>query len=263
MKKLLLVILCLLNINITYANEMVANKQNAINVAVQKFKEAIKTDDPQIIAEYVVYPYETQNPLPDIKNKTDFIKYHDMILDDNLKQLINASKLEDWESGGWRGIMLYYGLVWIDEYGKLKATNYTTKKRQEYTDKWYQKDKNTIYEPLKQYDENIYIFKTDTKLGRIDEIKTEQGKKYRLALWDKNEDMSTKPQVLISDGTVEYFGSANNTEYYFKSGEYEYVFLATYVGPMDMIPYELNIYKNDDRLNGGSPISTEEAHIVR
>lgn len=264
MKKCLLLILCLvLNFNVSYASDVAENKPNSTTVAVQKFKDAIKTGDPQIIAKYVVYPYKTRTPLPAIKNETDFIKNHDLILDDELKQVINDSKPENWASAGWRGIMLYEGLVWISADGKLEAVNYRTKKERDYAAKWYENDKNTIHESLRQYDKNIYIFNTDTKLGRIDEIETENGENYRLALWAKDEDMSDKPQVLVSDGTVKYFGSANNAEYYFKSGEYEYVFSVTKVGPMDMVPYELGIYKNAEKLDYSNPISTEEAYIIK
>ena len=207
MKKCLLLILCLvLNFNVSYASDVAENKPNSTTVAVQKFKDAIKTGDPQIIAKYVVYPYKTRTPLPAIKNETDFIKNHDLILDDELKQVINDSKPENWASAGWRGIMLYEGLVWISADGKLEAVNYRTKKERDYAAKWYENDKNTIHESLRQYDKNIYIFNTDTKLGRIDEIETENGENYRLALWAKDEDMSDKPQVLVSDGTVKYFG---------------------------------------------------------
>ena len=264
MKKWLLLILCLvLNLNVAHANDVAENEPSETNVAVQKFKDAIKTNDPQIIAKYVVYPYKTRTPLPDIKNETDFIKNHDLILDDNLKQIINDSKPENWASAGWRGIMLYEGLVWISADGKLEAVNYRTKKERDYAAKWYENDKQTMYESLRQYDKNVYIFNTDTKLGRIDEIETENGEKYRLALWNKDEQMSAKPQVLVSDGTVKYFGSANNAEYYFKSGEYEYVFSVTKVGSMDMVPYELGIYKNAEKLDYSNPISTEEAHIIK
>lgn len=263
MKKFLLLILCLLNFNVSYASDVAESKQNSTTVAVQKFKDAIKTDDPQIIAKYVIYPYKTHHPLPAINNEADFIKNHDLILDDELKQVINDSKPEDWTSVGWRGIMLYSGLIWINTDGKLVAVNYRTEKEQDYAAKWYENDKNTIHESLRQYDKNIYIFNTDTKLGRIDKINSERGEKYRLALWSKDDEMSAKPQVLVSEGTVAHYGSANNTEYNFKSDEYKYIFYITNVGPEDMVPYELGIYKNAEKLDYSNPISREEAHIIK
>ncbi|MBQ2883145.1 MAG: hypothetical protein IJE43_05135 [Alphaproteobacteria bacterium] len=265
MKKFLLVVLCFLNFNVSYANNIVENNQDGISQIVQKFKDAVKTDNPQIIAEYVEYPYVRKNPLPDIEHKEDFINNYEMIFDDELKQAINDSKIEDWAEVGWRGIMLYGGMLWLSDDGKLKATNYYTDKAREYVAKWYDNDENKIYESLRKYNNNIVIFKTDTKLGRIDEINTDEyyDSQYRLALWDKNGKMSDKPEILISDGIVEYYGTANNTEYHFKSEDYEYVFFVNYVGPMDMKPYEFGVYKNNEELDYKENITFEEAYIVK
>lgn len=268
MKKILIVLFCLLGMSISYAKESIKDEQDDIAPVVQKFKEVIKTDNPEIIANYIEYPYSRYNPLPDIENKEDFINNYELIFDDWLKQVITDSKLEDWDKVGWRGIMLHRGLVWINKDGKLKAINYHPDKAKEYAVKWYQNDKASIYEPLREYDENVAVFKTDTKLGRIDKIDIDEyNSQYRLALWDNGSDMSVKPDVLISDGTVEYFGSANNTEYRFKSGDYKYVFFINYVGPMDMKPYELGIYRNAEEnaeeFNHGKQVAFEEAHLVK
>ncbi len=265
MKKFLLIVLCLLSFNISYARSDEENGQNEAADVVQQFKNAVKTDNPEIIADYVVYPFERRNPLPDIQNKEEFIKNYEMIFDDDLKQAVNDSEIEDWESVGWRGIMLYNGLLWIDENGKLIAVNYGTDKAREYVAKWLQKDKERIYEPLRKYDANVYIFKTTTKLGRIDRISPEGSRKsqYRLALWNRDGDMSGKPEVLIADGYVEYRGSANNTEYHFKSDEYEYVFFVNYVGPVDMPPYRFGIYEKAEDFYDAKSIVFEEADIVK
>lgn len=75
--------------------------------------------------------------------------------------------------------------------------------------------------------------------------------------------MSDKPEILISDGKVAYLGSANNTEYHFKSGNYEYVFFVNYVGPIDMKPYEFGVYKNKEEFDYDGAIMFEEARIVK
>ena len=54
-----------------------------------------------------------------------------MLFDDELKKAIDDSKLEDWDDVGWRGIMLYRGMLWLSEDVKLKATNYYTDKAME------------------------------------------------------------------------------------------------------------------------------------
>lgn len=265
MKKFLLVVFCLLSFNVSYANSNIEDNQDKVTQIVQKFKDAIKTDNPKIIAEYIEYPYIRKSPLPDIENKEDFINNYEMLFDDELKQAINNSKIENWNKVGWRGIMLYNGILWLNEDGKLSATNYYSDKARKYIEKWYENDKKTIYEPLRKYDNNILIFKTDTKLGRIDALNPEKhdDSQYRLAVWDKNGKMSDKPEILISDGDVEYFGTAGNTEYSFTSGDYKYVFSITYVGPMDMNPYEFGVYKNKEEFYDDDNISLEEAHIIK
>lgn len=84
-----------------------------------------------------------------------------------------------------------------------------------------------------------------------------------MALWNKDGKMSDKPEILISDGKVAYLGSANNTEYHFKSGNYEYVFFVNYVGPIDMKPYEFGVYKNKEEFDYDGAIMFEEARIVK
>lgn len=260
MKKNLCVLLCLFSFNTSYARDY-----QDIAIVINRFKEVVKTDNPKIIADYVEYPFKRGNPLPDIENEEEFIENYEMVFDDALKQAVNDSKIEDWDKVGWRGIMLYGGMLWMSEEGKLVAINYRTDQEYDYIRKWMQKDKQTLYEPLRQYDRNLYIFKTDTKYGRIDAINTDAyyNSQYRLALWDRDGSMSVKPEVLVLDGKIEYHGSANNTEYHFKSGEDEYVFFVNYVGSMDMVPYEFEVYKNSVEREYNPPILLEEAHIIK
>ena len=232
---------------------------------VKKFVDAIKTDDPKIIADYVVFPFERPNPLPDIMDKDDFIKKYSTLFDAEFKDAIVTSRLEDWVKMGWKGIMLYRGLLWLDTDGKLIAVNVVSDKDNEYIKEWYKKDKENIYKALKKYDENICVFETDTKLGRIDEIKKDDGdpKYYRLALWNKNGKMSEKPEIILSGGEAKYFGSANNTEYHFKSDKYIYIFFVNYVGPRDMPPFEFEIYEKTDDFDYENRIISEKANIIK
>ena len=57
MKKILIVLFCLLGMSISYAKESIKDEQDDIAPVVQKFKEVIKTDNPEIIANYIEYPY--------------------------------------------------------------------------------------------------------------------------------------------------------------------------------------------------------------
>ena len=215
---------------------------------VSKFISVVKTDDPKLIADNMIFPFRRSNPLPNIKDKTDFIKKYKMLFDDNIKGTIVNSKAKDWKEMGYEGIMLGAGDVWLDYEGKLIAINLISDEEQKYIENWYKEDHKNIYKDLQQYKKNVYIFRTENNIGRIDEL--ENG--YRLALWSKNSDMKTKPDVIVLNGSYEIQGSAGNTIYTFKDGEKEYNFYITHLS-YDSPPYELEIYEN------GKLVSNKEA----
>ena len=223
--------------------------------AVLKFKQAIQTDNPKIIAEYVKYPFKRSYPLPTIHNQKEFIDNYSTIIDQTVKSGIINSQIKDWHPVGWRGIMLYQGRVWINPDGKLIAINFNTKEEDSYIEHWQQEDRNSLHTSLKEFDQNIYTFKTSNYIGRIDEIK-KTPISYRLALWNIDKKMSDKPDIVINNGTVEYQGSANNHFYTFIDKETHYVFNVTYVGSMHSVPYVLDIYQNDN------DIYAEEAILI-
>lgn len=227
--------------------------------AVLRFKDAIKSNNPEIIADYIVYPLTRKNPVPDIHNKQEFINRYDSLFDKNMRDVIINSKSNDWEVVGSKGIMLYNGLLWIDNNGKLIAINVFSEKESKYANDWEASDKSSINPRLKKYYKNINIFETQKYLGRIDEIKgnKEYQYNYRLALWYKNETMSEEPIIIVDNGTVEFLGSSNNHIYLFKSDKYTYIFEVTYVGPINLAPYQLIISKDNNE------ISRETATLIK
>ena len=227
--------------------------------AVLRFKDAIKSNNPEIIADYIVYPLTRKNPVPDIHNKQEFINRYDSLFDKSMRDIIINSKPNDWEMVGSKGIMLYNGLLWIDNNGKLIAINVFSEKESKYANDWEALDKSSINYRLKKYYKNINIFETQKYLGRIDEIKgsKEYQYSYRLALWNRNQKMSEDPIIIVENGTLEFLGSSNNHIYSFKSEEYTYVFEVTYVGPINLIPYQLIILKDNN------DISRETATITK
>ena len=228
---------------------------------VQNFIDAVKSNNAETIAKYVVYPLSRVAPVPDIHDEKEFIERYAMLFDDNLRTAIIDSNLDDWENVGWRGIMLYSGLLWLNDDGKLIALNSMSPEEQKYSTSLAEKDKNSLYSTLKNYNSNIYIFDIAKGRGRIDEISDKKidkyHEKYRYAFWNKGKSMSDKPDIVINDGKVEYYGSANNTGYIFKNGEYTYHFDITYVGSVDTPPYELSVHKNEQL------ISSYPAEVVK
>lgn len=259
MKKILLILFtffCLTNSHLSLADTHEQEKE----AIVQKFKNAIKTDNPKIIANYISYPFARKHPLPDINTKDDFIKNYDIIFDNTLKELITNSTSKDWTSMGWRGIMLHNGILWINEDGNLIAINSKTEKELNYMKSWSENDKINLYPELRNFDDNLYIFETPHYTGRLDKIITDpesHQETYRLSLWNKGLSMDTKPTIVVENGSVEYQGSANNHEYTFMAGNTVYSFDVIYVGSKDSVPYALYISKNNKL------VSAEEATLVK
>lgn len=227
--------------------------------AILKFKNAIKSNNPEIIADYIVYPLTRKNPVPDIHNKQEFMNRYDSLFDKNIRNTIIDSNSNDWEVVGSKGIMLHNGLLWINHSGQVIAINSFSEQENQYANDWEASDKSSINSRLKKYYKNINIFETQKYLGRIDKIKgnKEYQYTYRLALWYKNETMSEEPIIIVDNGTVEFLGSSNNHIYLFKSDKYTYIFEVTYVGPINLVPYQLIISKDNNE------ISRETATLIK
>ncbi len=237
--------------------EVITHKKEDI---VNRFKNIIKTNNPEIIAEYVQYPFVRRNPIPDIQNKEELIERYDTLLDKNIRQLILDSKTEDWEEVGYEGIMLYSGVLWIDYESKLIAINTLTEKEVDFVNDWYEKDKKNLYPDIINFYENVCIFETETYLGRIDEIKKTNDdpySSYRLSLWNKGQSMLEKPLLIAQNGEINFYGSSDNHIYTFENNNKTYKFEVTYVGPIDLIPYRLTI-SQDDKI-----LLSQEAKIIK
>ena len=258
MKKLFLTAVCMCFFTIATAGEINQQATNGFITVVQKFKEAVKTDNPAIIGDYVSYPFERTNPLPDIENKEAFIQNYEYIFDDDLKKNIMESLPGDWEKMGWRGIMLDNGILWLDDNGKLIAINSESEKETEYIKQWLKNDKEKLHLSLKSYKKHILIFKTDKELGRIDQL---SDNKYRLALWNKGKTLSDTPKMIISNGKVEFHGTGNNTTYHFQSDDKSFVFYINRLTSPDQAPFAFASYcaKNQN----DTPPILKEAFIIK
>lgn len=92
---------------------------------------AFEGDDKAAIASLVYYPLKRRYPIPDIKDEAELINRFDEVFDDELTAVIASSSIDtDWDSVGWRGIMLNNGVMWVDTDGKIIAVNTQNAKEQ-------------------------------------------------------------------------------------------------------------------------------------
>lgn len=214
--------------------------------AVQNFIEAIKTDDPKIIADFVSFPFNLEPPLPNINDKQEFIEKYKLLFDANIKRLITGSHTQDWIQMGDKGIMFLSGLIWLDNNGKLVALHLTTPRQKQLANEIKKMDLQTLNPTVKEFKRNLYQFKTSKGAGRIDETDSDKHTSggYRFAFWNKDKDFSQKPDLVLNGSKI-FDGNGGNHYYEFKKEDYTYLFYVTYVGSDTTPPYELRIYKGD------------------
>jgi len=219
-------------------------QQAAVDENIAMFIDRIKTNDREDLANNVKYPFERPYPLPPIKNESEFMAYYNLLFDDELiKKIIESNPKKDWDTYGWRGIM--FENIWLDYDGRLKAIDRLTDEERKLWNTLKEKDRLTIHSSLKNFENNVFVLKTDKFIIRIDNMGND---KYRYASWDINKTTQDKPDIILLNGVHAYDGSGGNNSYTFKNGDYSYIVSETIVGAMDSPPYDLEIIKNGKRM---------------
>lgn len=211
--------------------------------SVSNFVRLFKLKDKEGIAEKVKYPFELYYPLPSIKSKTEFINQFDNIYDDSLISIIaNSHIMNDWGEVGWRGIMLNYGIVWLNDDGKLTRLNYESEIQKEKRILAIENEKQQLHKSIRNFDEPILCWNTEWKRIRVDVI----GDTYRYTSWDKSQSTYEEPNEIIFEGHWFPDGSGGNHHYEFIKGKELYRIDVIVMGKYDSPVGTLTIYKNDE-----------------
>lgn len=196
--------------------------QDSIDVfrAISFFKQR----DKDSIASIINYPLSRDYPIPSVKNKSEFIKRFDEILDDSIINMIANSSYDDWKQMGWRGKMIGSGEVWmLNSDGIITSVNYQSEDERRLKEKLILEDKVRIHESLKDYIEPYYSFKTDDYLIRIDlyDIDSSGKELFRYASWKTEFSQATKPDIIIN-GRVE-INSWHSNDFVFENHDFTYI----------------------------------------
>ena len=203
-------------VHTTYAQEMSdADKGN-----IRFFVNCIKKQQKEKIADLVLYPLPRNSPLPQIRNKSEFIKRYQEVFDATFTQMISKSNLsKDWATVGWRGIMFSNGELWLNEDGALRAVNYSSKIEESKRQARIAEIRTTLHSSLQEFSQPVLVFKTNKFLIRVDEMKDNT---YRYASWTLPNKMSSKPDIIIPKGEFLVEGTAQEPNYRFKNKEFTY-----------------------------------------
>ncbi|WP_377113857.1 hypothetical protein [Pseudoalteromonas sp. M58] len=214
---------------------------------------AFKAHDKTAIAAHIRYPLKRQYPLPDIKNEAEFITRFDEVFDDELVAVIGSSNINtDWDSVGWRGIMLNNGVVWVDKDGKIISVNTQNATEQVRVEKLIAQDKQSLHSSIKTFQKPILDWKTSKYRVRVDDLGDGN---FRYASWSIDKSPSDKPDIVLINGDITFEGSGGNHHYTFKNGRYSYVLQVTVIGCDTSPPGWLEVYKDERLLLSDAVIS--------
>ena len=235
----------LLFLSLLFTSNMFALEQK-YHESVLPVISAFKAHDKTAIAAHIRYPLKRRYPLPDIKNEAGFITRFDEVFDDELVAVIGSSNINtDWDSVGWRGIMLNNGVIWVDTDGKVIAVNTQNTTEQAHAEKLIAQDKQSLHSSIKTFQKPILDWKTANYRVRIDNLGDGN---FRYVSWSIDKSPSDKPDIVLINGNITFEGSGGNHHYTFKNGRYSYVLHVTIIGCDTSSLGWLEVYKNDKQL---------------
>ena len=221
-----------------------------INGMIQLFKEA-QIDQ---IAKIVAFPLNRQSPIPSIDDEAAFKERFSEVFDQTLIDQIANSKIEQWSQVGSQGIMLDNGAVWLDDTGeKIIAVNYQSEVEKQMMEDLIATQKDGLHASLSAFERPLYKVQTENYHIRIDQL--ENGS-YRYAAWKIGEPESSKPDLVLSNGILEYQGSGGNHEITFSNGDYSYKVARNVLGADDTPEVTLEVAEK------GAVILTEAGNLV-
>ena len=237
-----ILILLLLIFNLSFAQNNL-DKTEIENI--QKLINLFKTKNVDGISKVITYPLNREYPIPSVKNEADLKKRFNQIFDKTIVDEISNSKIDQWSEVGWRGIMLNSGDLWIESDGKIKALNYQSHFELTQKKNLIRNDKSKLHSSLKTFKSPTYKIQTKSYLIRIDELANE---KYRYASWKIGKSETSKPDLILTNGTVRMEGSGGNHTIIFKKGEYNYEIYRGIIGEKGAPDISLTVEKNKKKI---------------
>lgn len=213
---------------------------------VQVLIDAAKANDPQAIAHRVAYPLRRDYPIPAIQNSQEMIARFEQVFDPQLLGMIAKAKIDgDWQTMGWRGIMLNNGLVWLDYDGKIIGINYQTPAEAQLKAELIAQQQAGLHQSVSEFVSPELSWQTAKFTIRVDNMGNDQ---YRYAAWAKGKPLSDQPDLILNKGKRVFDGSGGNHSFQFSSGPYHYYCDVTVLGELGSPVGQLIVYKNDQEI---------------
>jgi hypothetical protein len=225
-------------------------KIDSINNVITLFKE--KNIDK--ISSIISFPLYREYPIPPIKDKKEFKRRFSEVFDQVLIDKIANSEIVQWSEVGWRGIMLDDGVIWMaNSDGIITTVNYQSDFEKKLRKDLIDREKENLHNSLKTFESPTYKIKTKNYLIRIDELTND---KYRYASWKISDKETSKPDIILNDGELEFEGSGGNHVITFVQGKYTYKIYRNIIGEESYPDITLEIEKD------GKTILSEDGTLI-
>lgn len=222
--KLFMCVVLLLNTSYTQTDELDPNQSSNINHLIELFRER----NIDRISTVIHFPLKRAYPIPPVKNEAELKQRFHEIFDTTLINKIAHSTINHWSEVGWRGIMLNNGVVWIDsDEGKIIAVNYQSDAEKKQRKELIDRQKENVHPSLNVFEDPVYKIETKNYRIRIDEL---SDGRYRYASWKIDQHESAKPDLILSNGILEFQGSGGNHVITFSNGNYTYSIYRNIIG---------------------------------
>lgn len=249
--RLLFLLVLVSKIGYSQSEKLDDNKTDNIKNVIALFKEK----NIHKISNIISFPLRREYPIPSINDKNEFKQRFNQVFDQTLVDKIVNSKIKQWSEVGWRGIMLDNGIVWIESYeGKITAVNYQSTFEKKLQKDLIAKEKENLHVSLKTFNSPTYKIKTKNYFIRVDEL---SNSKYRYASWKINKIESSKPDIILNNGVLEFEGSGGNHVITFSNGNYTYKVYRNIIGEKNAPDITFEVEKD------GKIILTEDGTIMQ
>lgn len=236
-------------------DEMEEKLTESQSQGINKLISLFKKKDINAISQLIHFPLKREYPIPPIRNVEEMKRRFDEVFDQDLCDRIANSKLDDWSEIGWRGVQFNNGELWLweAEESTISAVNYQSDLERKQWNYLVNLDKSTVHASINQYIKPVYKIKTVHYLIRIDEMENDT---YRYASWKIENDDNTLPELILSNGKLEFEGSGGNHVITFKQGKYTYKIYRNIIGENGIRDFSLVVIKNNEE------ILTEDGDLV-
>jgi len=174
---------------------------------------------------------------------------YDDVVDQTLINIITSSNIHtDWDSVGWRGVILNNGIVALDPEGNIIEINYHSPKEQALINgsKTQAKAKGSLGRNIVNPNNFLVEITTEHMHIRVDSLDDAQGSnegKLRYSAWSGNKNVLETPDIVLNNGRV-FTNNGRNQRYVFNNGTYQYQLNVSSLGIDEPPTGTLEVFKN-------------------